>query len=139
MNNAILWPALALVGVTFCVWLRMFITRTGYITRNRISLRTIATRAAAQPLLAPVSAAADNLMNLFELPVLFYVLIVLLHQRGAGEAWAVAAWLYVILRAVHSYIHCTYNKVMHRFYAYAASSLVLWGMWLAFALSLCGN
>ena len=35
------------------------------------------------------------------------------------------AWGYTGLRIVHSTIHCTSNVVMHRFYAYALSSLVL--------------
>ncbi len=39
------------------------------------------------------------------------------------------AWAYVALRVVHSAIHCGYNRVMHRFYAFLASNLVLWALW----------
>ena len=41
----------------------------------------------------------------------------------------VLAWLFVVLRALHSAIQCTYNKVMHRYRAYAAGGWVLWAMW----------
>ena len=36
------------------------------------------------------------------------------------------------LRALHSLIHVTYNRVTHRFLAYVASTLLLFGMWVAF-------
>ena len=47
------------------------------------------------------------------------------------------AWVFVALRIVHSVIHCSYNKVMHRFYAYVSSSLVLWILWGVLAFGLC--
>ena len=40
------------------------------------------------------------------------------------------AWMYVALRYVHSFIHTTYNTVMHRFYVFAASAMVLLVIWL---------
>jgi hypothetical protein len=43
-----------------------------------------------------------------------------------------AAWAYVALRALHSLIHVTYNRVTHRFLVYVASTLLLFGMWIAF-------
>ena len=46
------------------------------------------------------------------------------------------AWLFVALRIVHSAIHCTYNKVIHRFYAYLAGGSVLWVLWAVLALGL---
>ena len=47
-----------------------------------------------------------------------------------------AAWIYVALRVLHSWVHCTSNRVKHRFRAYAASSAVLVGMWIAFTVML---
>ena len=35
----------------------------------------------------------------------------------------------VVLRVAHSWIQCTYNKVMHRFYVYCAGGTVLWVLW----------
>ncbi len=37
------------------------------------------------------------------------------------------------LRALHSLIHVTYNRVMHRFLVYVSSTVLLFGMWIAFA------
>ena len=44
------------------------------------------------------------------------------------------AWTYVGLRALHSLIQCTYNRVMHRFIVYALSSLTLLALWAYLAL-----
>lgn len=81
--------------------------------------------------------AADNYRNLFEMPVLFYAWAALAIATGhASEAMALGAWAYVALRALHSLIHCTYNKVMHRFGVFALSGVVLVGLWVALLLSL---
>jgi hypothetical protein len=40
------------------------------------------------------------------------------------------AWLYVALRAAHSLVHLTYNKVFHRLSVYAASNVVLLALWI---------
>jgi hypothetical protein len=43
------------------------------------------------------------------------------------------AWGFVVLRIVHSLIHCSYNNVNHRFAAYALSCLFLLFMWIRLA------
>jgi len=135
----ILMPAIALVAVTFVVWCWMYFTRLRYLRANRIDPNSIATRERGAARLEPVSAPSDNFQNLFEMPVLFYVLIILLLDTGhANSGFVSAAWAFVALRTLHSAIHCTYNDVMHRFTVYALSSLVLWGMWAAFAVRLLG-
>jgi hypothetical protein len=46
------------------------------------------------------------------------------------------AWGFVMLRAVHSLVHTTYNRVTHRFLAYAVSTVFVFAMWALFALAL---
>jgi hypothetical protein len=46
------------------------------------------------------------------------------------------AWGYVLLRAVHSLVHTTYNRVMHRFLAYSVSTLFVFAMWALFVVDL---
>ena len=46
------------------------------------------------------------------------------------------AWIFVALRVLHSAIHCSYNKVMHRFYAYVAGGMVLFALWAWLGLQL---
>ena len=134
--NAIFVPALAMAALTLVVWLRMFFMRVGQMKRERIHPQSVATSAQAVARLTD-SSAADNFRNLFELPVLFYVALVVAAQAGLVDAATLLlAWLFVLLRVVHSVIQCSYNKVMHRFYAYLASGLVLWVLWGYLAVGL---
>jgi hypothetical protein len=131
------WPAVAMAALTFVVWLRMYFTRVAQMQRERIHPQSVATSAQAAERLTD-SRGADNFRNLFELPVLFYMALVVAAQTGQATLLTLGlAWLFVVLRIVHSAIQCTYNKVMHRFYVYVTGGTVLWILWavLAFGLS----
>jgi hypothetical protein len=129
MPRAIFLPAFAMAALTLVVWLRMYKTRIGQMRRERIHPQSVATSAQAAARLTD-SRAADNFRNLFELPVLFYLALVVAAVSGLATPGVLAlAWLFVLLRIVHSAIHCTYNKVMHRFQAYLAGGVVLWVLW----------
>ena len=78
-----------------------------------------------------VSIPNRNLMNLLEMPVLFYMVCLTLYVTKNVDASLLSlAWLYVALRACHSLVHLTYNKVFHRLIVYAASNAVLAIMWI---------
>ncbi|GAB3365680.1 hypothetical protein GCM10027431_06910 [Lysobacter rhizosphaerae] len=128
-DNAIFLPAVAMAVLTFVVWWRMYATRIAQMKRERIHPQAVATSAQAAAKLTD-SRAADNFRNLFELPVLFYLALVVAAQAQLSTtAVLVLAWLFVALRVVHSWIQCTYNKVMHRFYVYVTGGMVMWTLW----------
>jgi hypothetical protein len=123
VSDPIWLPCVALVGLTALVWVKLYADRLGEMRARRIDPQELAT----------TRAAADNFRNLFEVPVLFYLLCIALAVTGASTpAFVAAAWGYVVLRALHSLIHVTYNRVVHRFLVYVASTLLLFGMWIAF-------
>lgn len=130
----ILLPMLALVFLTFFVWIYMYVTRLSEIRRKRIDPQDLDTRVHGQALLTESSRQADNFKNLFELPLLFYVAALLSMVLMIQDQFLVElAWGYVALRYIHSFVHCTYNRVMHRFMAYAASCIVLIFIWARLA------
>ena len=130
----LLLPLLALVLLSFVVWVYMYVTRLSEIKRKSINPQALDTRAHGQALLTDSPEAADNLKNLFELPILFYVAILLaLVLMVQDQGLVQLAWGYVALRYLHSLVHCTYNRVMHRFTAYVASCLVLMLIWARLA------
>ena len=137
MNEKLIFqPALAMAGLTFAVWWRMYTMRIGQMKRERIHPQAVATSAEAAARLTD-SRAADNFRNLFELPVLFYLaLVVAAHAQLVTPLTLTLAWVFVALRVLHSYIQCTYNKVMHRFKAYVAGSAALWLLWGVIAYGL---
>ena len=74
--------------------------------------------------------------NHFEVPVLFYIVILFLYVTGSVTPLGVAlAWLYFASRCVHAFIHLGSNNVTHRFIAFAVSGLVLAGLWILLLLS----
>jgi hypothetical protein len=134
--RAIYIPGFAMVLLTAIVWWRMYTMRIAQMKRERIHPQKVATSAQAAALLTD-SRAADNFRNLFELPVLFYFALVVADRLGRVDGVSVAlAWLFVALRIVHSGIHVTYNRVMHRFIAYVAGGVALWLLWLYLAAGL---
>ena len=77
-----------------------------------------------------------NLVNLLEMPVLFYVACVIQYAIGSVDGAALAlAWAYVASRGVHSLIHLTYNNVFHRLAAFAAGYVVLLVIWIRLVLA----
>ena len=134
--KAVFLPALAMVVLTIAVWLRLFVTRIGEMKRERIHPQAVATSAMAAARLTD-TRAADNFRNLFELPVLFYVALVVAALTSQVNAVTLSlAWVFVVLRIAHSVIHCGYNKVMHRFRAYLLSGFALWALWGMLAVGL---
>lgn len=68
----------------------------------------------------------DNYNHLMEQPTIFYAVSLALAVAGAGHGVnATLAWLYVILRVVHSFVQVTVNHIMTRFLAFILSSFVL--------------
>ena len=76
-----------------------------------------------------VATPSDNLKNLFEIPVIFYALALVLFATGQVDAAYVgAAWIFALFRALHSAVHCTINVINVRFTLYAISTLAVWFM-----------
>jgi hypothetical protein len=126
----LLLPLLAQVLLTFVVMLRMYYKRLSEYRDKSIEPQSVPDRAHSARVVVDSAASSDNFINLFEMPVLFYVAILLsLGLMLPDTTMVVLAWAFVILRGIHSYIHTTYNTVIHRFAVFVASSLVLLGMW----------
>ncbi|MGI9430869.1 MAG: MAPEG family protein [Myxococcota bacterium] len=129
-QSAIFGPFLAMMLLTASVWVFMFAVRIRFLTGNEIDptdLEVPGRLAEVSP--ASVSNPSDNLKNLFELPILFYALVLYLFATEQVDALHVySAWAFVFFRALHSGVHCTFNRVMLRFYIYFIASLALWFM-----------
>ena len=75
----------------------------------------------------------NNYLNQFELPVLFYVLTILaIITRHADLFFVLMAWVFVVLRIFHAYVHLTSNILQIRGPLFSAGLLVLTIMWIVF-------
>jgi hypothetical protein len=136
----IFYPMLAQVLLTGIVFFFMYHARVNEVRSKSIHPQNLATNADMPQCLPDSVNVSENFSNQFEMPVLFYVLCICLYVTEMVTVISlITASAFVFFRAIHSLIHCTNNKVMHRFYAYAVSSLLLWAMWAVFAYRLITN
>jgi hypothetical protein len=137
MSTAILWPTFLLVLLIFTVLIALATQRFRHVRANPPRREDLATGVAAKAYFAPVEMPANNLANPFEMPVLYFALVpLLLLFRHANHIQLLLAWIFVILRMVHSLIHVRSGKVNARFLIYLASCLVLSAMWVGFAIDM---
>ena len=69
---------------------------------------------------------ANNYNHLMEQPTIFYATALALASAGEGHGLNVTlAWLYVILRVLHSLVQAKFNHIMARFSLFIVSSFVV--------------
>ena len=126
-QQAIFGPFFATIFLTLVVWVYMYIRRIRFITSNTFTAKELTPSVFAQLSPPEVANPSDNLKNLFEIPVLFYALALYLFvMQQVDTVYVTAAWVFVVFRALHSAVHCTFNLIMLRFYLYLISTLAVW-------------
>ena len=129
----ILWPTFALVLLAFAVLFTTAARRLAHVRRVPPGPGTFATRDTAAAYFGPLELSANNLSNLFEMPVLFFALVpLLIETHSAGVAQVLLAWLFVLARAAHSYVHVVKQDVRARFRVFLVSNVLLSAMWIGF-------
>lgn len=135
-QTGILSPVMALIGWTLAVLLLIPYQRFKAAFAGRVGAEDFRYGESAR-VPAAVSIPNRNLQNLLEVPLLFYLLCLIGYLTRQVDALALAlAWSYVGLRVLHSLVHLTYNRVMHRFLVFAASNLILLILWGRLLLAL---
>ncbi|HET7679441.1 MAG TPA: MAPEG family protein [Xanthobacteraceae bacterium] len=82
-----------------------------------------------------VRQVENNYLNQFELPVLFYLLTILaIITRHADLFFVLMAWVFVVLRIFHAYVHLTSNVLRVRGMLFVAGAIVLTIMWVVFII-----
>jgi hypothetical protein len=131
----VLLPVFVLVGLTFTLLLWMASARTRALTSRQTSLKDIALGQQNWPTRA--TQIGNCFKNQFELPLLFYALIALaLPLRHADLVTVLLSWVFVVTRFAHAGIFVTSNDVRQRSLAWFAGVVVLFVMWLWFALKI---
>ena len=129
----VLLPVFIQVGLTFYLMCWMALVRTSSIRRGEVKIRDVAL---GQPAWTERGTKIGNAFrNQFELPVLFYVLVVLaIMARKADYLFVIMASIFVASRIAHAAIHAGSNNVPRRFYAFLIGAVVLMAMWIIFAV-----
>lgn len=131
----VLLPVFVLVGLAFALLLWMASARTRALTSRQTSLKDIALGQQNWPTRA--TQIGNCFRNQFEIPLLFYILIAIaLPLRHADLVIVLLSWVFVVTRFAHAGIFVTSNDVRIRSLAWFAGVLVLFAMWLYFALKI---
>jgi hypothetical protein len=130
---AILLPLFVQVALTFALLFWMAFSRIGSLKRKEARMADTALGQQNWP--PRVQQISNCYHNQFQLPVLFYVLTALaMITRHADFLFVVMAWLFVLTRLLHAYIHTGSNYVRYRFNAFALGAFILLAMWIIFAV-----
>ena len=128
---AVLAPLFVQVALTFAVLIWTARLRTSELGSGAVRPEEVALR---EPRWSKQALKVGNaLSNQFELPLLFYVLTILAWvTRHAGAVFVVLAWLFVLFRLSHAYVHVTSNNMRVRGPLFGGSTAVLAAMWVIY-------
>jgi hypothetical protein len=126
-------PLFIQVALTFGLLFWSGHARVASIRSGAVKPREVALREPNWP--AQATQIANAYQNQLELPVLFYLVMILaFFTAHMTVTLVVLAWLFVVSRLFHALIHVTTNEIRRRFYAFVAGAMILLLMWVLFVL-----
>jgi hypothetical protein len=130
MNQDVIFqPFLATMILTFVVWVYMYGRRLTFIFASGLDPKHMTPLELTRLSPPQVSTPSDNLKNLFELPTVFYAVVLYIYvTHQVDAAFVGAAWGFFLFRALHSVVHSTFNFIPLRFVLYVISAGMLWFM-----------
>ncbi|MGY5778690.1 MAPEG family protein [Rhizobium sp. LEGMi135b] len=133
------WPMVAHAVLVFILYALLGWRRRVLVKADRIQPAQFReNHAANEP--AESLVVRNSIANQFEIPLLFHVCCIVLYTTQADNLPAVIlAWIFVVTRYAHAYVHVTSNNLRYRSPLFALGFAVLvcmWGwlgIWLAFS------
>ena len=105
---SLLLPMLAQIGWTFLLYVWLTVVRQRAVRSGEVQYSTFAH--GEEP--AHIDRVTRNLANQFELPVIFFAVVVLLIALNKVTTIdIIAAWVFVAGRVVHSLVQCLTDNV----------------------------
>ena len=133
---SVIYPVITLAFLTFALYIYIVTSRVSSVQNGIVQIEYYQLFKGGEPPEA-VLKSTRHLANLYEAPVLFYLVCVLIMITNVQTPLLVGlAWSYVVLRVVHSVVHLTYNKVFHRLGIFMFSQIVLIIMWVLLLLQI---
>lgn len=130
MTHDLIFPMFAMVMLTFIVGGITSFTRIRDARSGAMDVKYFKTFSYGQPTEA-VLKTGRQFVNLFEVPVLFYAGCCAGMIVGvAGVLPLLFAWLFVLARVVHAWIHIGSNKILPRMFAFLFGFLCVIALWL---------
>jgi hypothetical protein len=135
-QTAIFWPMILQVVLIYAVYGLISVRRRAAVRAGSVKISQFRENQNEPP---ESLFVRNNLANQFELPVLFFAVCLAIHATaGTSYLTVTLAWLFVLSRFAHAYIHVTSNRVRYRQPAFTFGYLVLLVLWIVFALHIAG-
>ena len=135
-NQLILYPVLAHIFLVFGLYILLGKRKSAARRSKTVDLKKAALDTNAWP--GDVIQVSNCITNQFQTPVIFYVLsMILLTQEFTNVYTLGLAWIFVLARYIHAYVHVGSNYVPMRFRFFliaTLSLLILTGMVIALLL-----
>lgn len=133
MNKELFWPLLSMFVMTFGLSLYMLYVRIRDARSGKMDYRYFFTYDTGKPS-DDVTKTQRHYANLFEVPVLYYVVVILALIYGFNSSLFLSlSWFFVISRIVHMLIHVGPNKLYPRMTAFFSGYLAILCMWILLA------
>lgn len=126
MNTQIFWPILAHMLLTILLYF-LLAARKSKAVKAGVDRSKTALDINAWP--DNVIKVSNNIDNQFQLPILFYALFLILFSLNAvNTVVLVLAWVFVLSRYFHTYIHINSNYVPKRMVSFVIGAMILLSM-----------
>jgi hypothetical protein len=127
--HAILMPMFVQVGLTFVLLFWMGALRLRAIRQGEVDPEKVRLREPHWP--GRVLQISNAYHNQLELPVLFYVVVLLAFASNTLDVTLlILSWLFVLSRLVHAYVHVTSNRLDRRTGVFGVGAIALLLMWV---------
>jgi hypothetical protein len=128
-GNSLIYPMLAMVLLTFGVAVVLFRTRLRAVREGTPVSYFRLLQGSQEPEF--LAKPTRHYINLFETPVLFYAGCLAAMIAGVGGWVTVAiAWLYVVARLLHAWVHLGSNRVRLRLRVFTLAWICLLALWI---------
>ncbi|XHB98379.1 MAPEG family protein [Nitratireductor sp. ac15] len=133
-QHAIFWPILAHVVLVYAMYVLIGLRRKKAVQTGSARVSQFRENREEPP---ESLFVRNNLVNQFELPVLFHSgCLALFVLEGAVPVAIWLAWVFVLSRYAHAYVHVTSNRIRYRQPLFVLGFLALGAMWVILALKL---
>ncbi len=133
MKNQLIFPMAFYVFYIWCLTVAMFRTRVRAIKTGEVAAKYFKAYSGSPPADKTV-LIGRHYDNQFQVPILFFLACVLHISTGAPNMITlVLAWLFVVSRLLHSWVHLGSNILQKRVGAFAAGWIIVLLLWAQLA------
>ena len=129
VKNFILYPIVFYIFYIFFIGVLLVRSRIKAVSSKQVSIKFFKTYS-GQELNEQLTVLGRHFDNQFQIPVLFLFGCFALYMTDRVTSHSlIFAWLFVISRLVHSWIHLTLNNVLHRMIVFIFGFLMTLIVW----------